>query len=758
MPTAWFNGERLALMSDLDQKTTLGVNEFSLPQDEQGLVPGATSITRSIARAVVIKDGDVFFLCEPDGSAPLEEGHGFGLYYHDCRFLNGYELKLGGKRPDQLVWNADSGFLAVLGLSNAEIRTTDGRILPRHSVEIKWSRLVSGEHLTLFDEIELRSLTFYPVEFIVSLTFQAGFEDVFAIRGLFQGKRGKLHPLEWFDDGGRALRFAYDGADRLYRRLTARFSPAPAGTNQNTVHFKIALRPKERRRILVSLQLSESSDAETARLLARPPVDLAGVEFSLRSSSAAWLRQEMEVTSDSLLLNRVMDRSLRDLGMLRSRLGDTSYFAAGVPWFVALFGRDSLITALQTLAYDPRIAEQTIRLLANFQGKLVNEWREEEPGKILHEIRVGEMARLGEVPHTPYYGTIDATPLFLILIGEHARWQGSLALFNELRGNVEAALDWIARYGDFDGDGYVEYLSKTEKGLNNQGWKDSGDAIVNTDGSLAAPPIALVEVQSYVYRAKREVAELFRRAGDEARARQLDHEADVLRHKFNRDFWVEAGWYALALQKDKRPVEVLSSNAGHALWAGIADEEKAKRTTAMLMTEEMFNGWGVRTLSAGETYYNPLGYHLGTVWPHDNSIIAAGFKRYGCDAEALRVFAGLIHATIYFDGRRLPELFGGFHRDDYGVPVPYPVACQPQAWAAGTMPYLLTTLLGLEPEGHENRLRVVRPVLPEHVNHVEIRRLGVGEARADLRFERAGKEIDVKVLKVDGTLDVAVET
>jgi glycogen debranching enzyme len=443
---------------------------------------------------------------------------------------------------------------------------------------------------------------------------------------------------------------------------------------------------------------------------------------------------------------------------LRIRLGEASYFAAGVPWFVALFGRDSIITALQTLAYDPRIAEQTIRLLANFQGKLVNEWREEEPGKILHEIRVGEMARLGEVPHTPYYGTIDATPLFLILIGEHARWRGSLSLFNELKGNVEAALEWIARYGDLDGDGYVEYLCKTEKGLSNQGWKDSGDGIVNTDGSLPAPPIALVEVQAYVYQAKRGIAELFRRSGDEKRARQLDREADELRNKFNRDFWVEAGWYALALQKDKRPVEVLSSNAGHALWTGIADEEKARRTAEALMSGEMFNGWGVRTLSAGEVYYNPLGYHLGTVWPHDNSIVAAGFKRYGCDAAAMRVFMGLIHAAIHFDGRRLPELFGGFHRDDYGVPVPYPVACQPQAWAAGTMPYLLTTLLGLEPEGHENRLRVVRPALPDFVNRVEIRRLGIGEARADLRFERMGGMIEVKVMNIDGSLDVVVET
>jgi glycogen debranching enzyme len=755
-------------MSDQNPKTTLGVNELSLPHDEQELVPGVTSITRSIAHSVVIKDEDIFFLCEPDGDVPLEAGHGFGLYYHDCRFLSGYELRIGGRKPDRLVWNTDRGFLAVLGLSNAEIRTTDGRTLPRHSVEIKWSRLISSERLALFDEIELRSLSSYPVEFAISLTFQAGFEDMFAIRGLFHGKRGQLHPPEWTsaelnEVENEALCFAYDGADRLHRRLTARFSPAPAGTQQNAAYFKIALQPKERQRILVSLQLSESPDVKPARLLPIPQpipqIDLAPVEFSLRSSGVARLRQETEITSDSLLFNHVMDRSLRDLGMLRSNLGEASYFAAGVPWFVALFGRDSIITALQTLAYNPRIAEQTIRLLASFQGKLVNEWREEEPGKILHEIRVGEMARLGEVPHTPYYGTVDATPLFLILIGEHARWQGSLALFNELKANVEAALNWIAQYGDPDGDGYVEYICKTEKGLSNQGWKDSGDAIVNADGALAAPPIALVEVQAYVYRAKREIADLFRRSGDESRARQLDQEADELRHKFNRDFWVESGWYALALQKDKKPVEVLSSNAGQALWTGIADEEKAKRTAASLMTDEMFNGWGVRTLSAGEVYYNPLGYHLGAVWPHDNSIIAAGFKRYGCERESLRVFVGLLEAAAHFDGRRLPELFGGFHRNDYGVPVPYPVACQPQAWAAGTMPYLLTTLLGLEPEGHENRLRVVRPILPEFINHVEIQRLGIGEARADLRFERAGERIEVKVLKVDGTLDlVVVET
>jgi glycogen debranching enzyme len=741
-------------MANQDQNIALGINEFLLAHEEQELVPGTTSITRSITHAVVIKDEDVFFLCEPDGIAPLEAGHGFGLYYHDCRYLSGYELRLGGKKPDPLVWTADLGFMAVLGLSNADIRTTDGRPLPKHSVEIKWSRLVSSERLALFDDIELRSLTFQPIEFIVALTFKTGFEDMFAIRGLFQGKRGHLIQPELESD---AMRFAYDGADGLYRSLTIHFSPAPVAMNQHTAYFKIALQPKERQQIRISLQMAETSGGRPRLSTMGPELERASIERALRSSSASWLRQETQVASDSMMLNHIIERSMRDLGMLCSRIGKIRYFAAGVPWFVTLFGRDSIITALQTLAYNPLIAEQTIRLLVGFQGTRIDEWREEEPGKILHEIRVGEMARLNEVPHTPYYGTIDATPLFLILIGEHARWTGSLALFNEFRDNVDAALDWIGRYGDKDGDGYVEYFCKTERGLENQGWKDSGEAIVNTDGTLATPPISLVEVQGYVYQAKREIAALFRRTGDAERARRLEREADELRQRFNHDYWVDQGWYALALQKDNKPVEVLSSNAGHALWSGIADEEKAKRTVAALMTDDMFNGWGVRTLSAREIYYNPLGYHLGTVWPHDNSIIAAGFKRYGHNAEALRVFVGLVDAATHFDSVRLPELFGGFPRDDYGVPVPYPVACQPQAWAAGTMPYFLTILLGLEPEGFENRLRVVRPVFPDFVNHIDIQNLRVGSARADLRFERVDGKITVNVLKNDGKFDLVVE-
>ena len=306
----------------------------------------------------------------------------------------------------------------------------------------------------------------------------------------------------------------------------------------------------------------------------------------------------MQISTDDPHLNQVLDRSLRDLTMLRSTLGTADYFAAGVPWYATLFGRDSIITALQMLAYDANIAEQTIRLLADYQGTQTNEWRDEEPGKILHELRVGEMAHLNEIPHTPYYGSTDATPLWLILVGRHAAWTGDLRVFNELRPNIDEALRWIDEFGDLDGDGYIKYQCKSQGGLVNQGWKDSNGAIVNRDGSLAEPPIALVEVQAYVYRAKTEIAALFRIAGGHERAATLESEARSLRERFNHDFWSDKGYYALARGKGERSAEVLSSNAGHALWCGIADPEKARATANALLTTEMLSGWGIRTLSS----------------------------------------------------------------------------------------------------------------------------------------------------------------
>jgi glycogen debranching enzyme len=736
--------------------STESTGTLDAAHEEHDAMPEMAAVTRSIAHAVVIKDEDVFFLCQADGTVPLESNHGFGLYYHDCRYLNGYDIRIGGKPPEHLVWTAESGVKAVMALSNPDIKMLDGRRLDKHQVEIKWERMIDGVRLALFEKVAFHSLTFQAISLSFALTFLASFEDVFAVRGWAQERRGTIHSPQW-QDGNLVL--AYAGADGVDRRLVIEFSPRPDATDGATASFEIHLNPKEQKQVQISLWVEQT----TQHLPGEPQIiaetEVKQVKGTALARRDEWFNDCTEINTDSLTLNRVMQRSLGDLLMLKSHLGRKEYFAAGVPWYVALFGRDSIITALQTLAYDPTIAEQTLRLLARYQGRAVNEWRDEEPGKILHELRVGEMARLGEIPHTPYYGTIDATPLFLILLGRHAAWTGRLDLFNELKDNVRQALTWVDRYGDTDGDGYVEYEVRSEKGLVNQGWKDSGDAIMNRDGSMARPPIALVEVQAYVYQAKQLMADLFARAGEAETSERLQHEADALRERFNRDFWLDEGYYALALQgEENRPASVLSSNAGHALWAGIADADKARLTAEQLMRPEMFNGWGIRTLAESEVYYNPLGYHLGTIWPHDNSLIATGFRRYGLDDAAMRVFTGLLDAAVCFDGHRLPELFAGFARDDYGVPVNYPVACQPQAWAAGTLPYLLKVMLGLTPEAFDKRLRVTRPLLPDFVNHVEVKRLRVGAARVDLMIERVGAGIGVSVLSKDGEVEVRVDS
>src|SRR5207248_311069 len=596
----------------------------------------------------------------------------------------------------------------------------------------------------LSDTLLVRNLTTEPVEFSLEFRFEAAFEDIFAIRGLFEGIRGTCHKPEWRGD---TLYFRYAGADKLDRVLAIQFEPSPNEKLAKGAGYRIQLDARGLHETKVTLKVSTSERPDCA--FPSPAEHASQKAGGLRR----WFENTAEVHSSSRILSRVMDRSLRDLGLLRSTLdGGAGYFAAGVPWFVALFGRDSIITALQTLAYDCSIAEQTIRLLAKYQGKELNPWREEEPGKILHELRVGEMARLGEIPHTPYYGTVDATPLWLVLVGKHATWSGETRLFDELRPQIEAALNWIEQYGNTDGDGYVKYACKIEKGLANQGWKDSGDGIVNADGSLAESPIALVEVQGYVYQAKMEMAALFRRVGEEQRASALEEQAERLRAHFDRDFWVDDGYYALALQQHNRQAAVLSSNTGQALWSGIAQSERAGKIAECLLSDEMFNGWGVRTLTSAALRYNPLGYHLGTVWPHDNSLIAAGFKRYGLDHEALKIMSGLIEATVHFQSYRLPELFGGFAQQDYGIPVSYPVACQPQAWSAGAVPYLLTTTLGLEGDGFESKLRVVRPMLPENVNQVEVHGLRVGQGSVDLRFTRSGNHVAAKVQQLKGKM------
>jgi glycogen debranching enzyme len=686
-----------------------------------------------ITQAIVLKDGNLFFLTNADGFVPLESGHGFGLYHNDCRFLDGYELAIDKQKPSVHVIGANAGDQAAL-----ELVTID-------SVRVQVARAISGKHLALSDRITFSNLTERALQIPLEFFFQAQFDDIFAVRGVPQKKRGSRFQPVWEND---TLAFRYAGADEIERCLAIQFSPAPSRVEANTVCYSIELPPKGHCEILISLGILEGH----APLC--PPLPGTRQRVSLHREAKA----SVEISTDNSVLNQILDRSLSDLRMLRSSLDDAEYFAAGVPWYATLFGRDSLIAATQMLAFDPKIADQTIRLLARYQGTQINAWRDEEPGKILHELRVGEMANLHEIPHTPYYGSIDATPLWLMLVGRHAAWTGDLRLFHELRANIEGALRWIGQFGDLDGDGYVEYQCKSEGGLVNQGWKDSGDGIVNADGSLGEPPIALGEVQAYVYQAKIAIASLFRISGEERRATVLENEARILRDRFNRDFWVDDGYFALALQKEKQRLEILSSNAGHALWCGIVDNKRAGQTAQHLLSPKMFSGWGIRTLSADAARYNPLGYHTGSVWPHDNSLIAAGFKRYGFKEAARRVFTALSEAAKCFPLYRLPELFGGTERQDESGPTPYPIACQPQAWAAGAIPFLLTTLLGIEAHAFEKRLRIVQPILPEEVNRVEVRNLLVGEAALDLLFERDQDRIGVMVTDRRGHLDVIVDS
>ena len=691
------------------------------------------SVVRGISDAIVIKSLDVFFLCQPDGGVPLAGDHGFGLYHHDCRYLRGYELHLAGADVTPLAATAGAGTRAVFESTNPEIRMANGRLVPKETIGVTWTREVDGRRLDLTDDIRLTNYGAVAAGFPVQVTLDSAFEDMFQVRG---HEREQLGTSAGPVVSSNGVLFRYEGADGIERSLAVQFDPPPEPISDRAFVFHPEIEPGAMWELHVRLVLTERASRGRHRSTDVPDEAADRPHSSGARRPHNWLQDRTIVASDSVLLDAAIERSLGDLRILQSVDAGEEYFAAGVPWFVALFGRDSLITAIQALAFDPDIAADTLRLLASRQGTKVDPWRDEEPGKILHELRVGEYARTGRIPHTPYYGSVDATPLFLVALGRHAQWVGDLSLFRDLRPHVQAALDWIDSKTTAHA-GHLAYDSLSGSGLANQGWKDSGDAIVNRDGSLARPPIALVEVQGYVYEAKVLMADLFERNGDRRRAQELRQQADVVRAKFNQDFWTgDATGYALAVQGDGSTCQVIASNPGHALWSGIVDPAHAERTTELLMDERMFTGWGIRTFAEGQHRFNPIGYHLGTVWPHDNSIIAAGFRRYGFDDAALRIFSSMLEAAMPFEETRLPEAFAGYPRAAFGAPVHYPVACHPQAWAAGALPYLLQTILGLVPSAFERRLRVERPMLPLFVERVELQRLRVGDARVSLEFRR----------------------
>ncbi len=704
-----------------------------------------------IADAVVIKDADLFLATGPDGRVPAGGDHGYGLYFHDCRFLSGYEVRLSGRLPEVLASNAGDEFRSLFELTNPQL---GGGQTGRQLIGLRWRHVVDARVHALRDEIIVENYDTAEHALSLQLDLEADFRDIFAVRGVLDRRPGELQPVEWQQD---TLVFSYRGADQTLRQLRVRFSEPPSRRQDGHCWFDVQLRPHQPVRLVLSLAVAE---AEEDHPQVGPGSDeLHGAEDAFQRSLDQWMQGFPQIDSDNQWLDSAMRQSLRDLRALRAETDGYHYVAAGIPWFATLFGRDSMMCALQMLAYRPQIAAETLRLLARLQGTRHDQAKDEEPGKILHELRVGEFARMGEIPYTPYYGSVDSTPLFLILLGEYTRWTGDLTLFRALRPSVERALRWIDEYGDHDGDGYVDYQSDGTHRLINQGWKDSGNSIVDARGQVAEPPIALVEVQGYVFRAKMSCAWLFQRAGDPQRGQALTREAEELKERFNRDYWLpDKGFYALALQRGGQTADAISSNPGQALWTGIVSEEHAAAVAARLMAPDMYSGWGVRTLSTAELAYNPVAYHLGTVWPHDNALIAAGLRRHGYDEQACRIFSDLLAAASNFEGFRLPEVFSGFSRDEFGVPVRYPVACHPQAWASGSIPFLLQDLLGLLPDPTNDRLRIRRPRLPKSIRRVHFGGLRVGDDQLDLLFERTtGDKLTVEVLSRTGRLDVAVE-
>ena len=722
---------------------------------EETLTKTRPTGVESLAQAIVMKKDNLFFLAQRDGHVPMTGNHGLGLYYHDCRYLNGYELTLGGLPPVGLSASAAVGAVGIFSLTNPELVLPNGEKVDKEQLGLTWHRVLAAEAPALQDELRFQNFSLKPIRFSITLAFRSAFEDVYVVRGLTKPPRGHSQSPQWHGD---VLTLAYRGQDGITRALSIQSDPPPMDRRHATATYHIALDPGQGQTVRVSLTIHESKSATSTSSPSRPP-DGAQSPSQIARQIKSSTHEITKISGNGSALDQLMDRSFRGLDVLRSHLDGDEYFAAGVPWFVTLFGRDSLITALQMLPYHSGVADETLRLLAKHQGRREDEERDEQPGKILHELRIGELANVHAIPQTPSYSTVDATPLFLILLAHHARWTGSLRLFQDLRPEIKLALDWIDASLRRNPGGYLTYTSETgRKEMANKGWKDSGNAIVNEDGALAKPPIALVEVQGYVYEAWRSIACLFERSGETAEAERFRRQAEQLRARFNRDYWMEEkDCYALALQHDGAPAAVVTSNPGQALWTGIADEAHARRTIDRLMAPDMFSGWGVRTLSANERAFNPIGYHLGTVWPHDNALMAAGFRRYGGDEQALKIFHGLFDAAFHFHLHQLPEVFCGFGREDYEIPINYPVACHPQAWAAGALPFLLATLLGLEPQAFDQRLEIVRPMLPRGLDRLDVSRLQVGQASVDLTFRRRKNGVDVDVVKLDGKLDIQVQ-
>ncbi len=698
------------------------------------------------SRPRILKHGDAFGVFDHHGDIlPNVEAH--GLYYRDTRHLSGFQLLLAGCPPLLLSSNLLSNNAALtVHLTNQDVIENGELVLPRDVLHVWRTRFLWEGRL--FERLALRNFGIDPIEVDLDLAFAADFADIFEARGFTRQERGEITS---FVEDGRNVYIAYSGQDGQTRKTTLRFDSLPDHLSTTEARYRLALPHNRQESLFLTIEYGDQ--------LAPSGPGLGffnGLKHARRPLRQVAARTAGIDTSNEIM-NEVLCRSMADLSMLVTDTGNGAYPYAGVPWFSTAFGRDGLITAMQMLWVDPALARGVLRFLAANQATTTDPEADAEPGKILHETRDGELARLGVVPFRRYYGTIDATPLFVLLAGAYLERTGDLGTIRSLDENIQRALRWIEQFGDRDGDRFVEYARSRDGGLVNQGWKDSHDSVFHADGELAAGPIALVEVQGYVYAAFRAAARIARALGRSEEAALRTEQAEALRAAVEERFWSDdLDFYALALDGEKRACAVRSSNAAQLLWTGLPHPERAARIARAILSPAFFSGFGVRTLAAGEARYNPMSYHNGSVWPHDNALIALGLARYGFKNEALQILEGLFDAAANMDLRRLPELFCGFRRVPSSGPTLYPVACSPQAWASATPFALLQAVLGLGFDYTTRTIRFDRPRLPESLDEVRIRNLRLGNGVVDVQLRRAGSDVAVNVLRRSGDVEVTV--
>ena len=705
-------------------------------------IPATGSATRP-RRA--LKYDDTFLVLDSHADIGASAGGPDGLFHRDTRFVSQLELLLNGMQPLLLGSNLrDDNMSFTADLTNPDMYFDNHLVLPKDTLHIV--RTLFLWHDVAYQRLAVRNHGDLPVDLRLTILFDNDFADLFEVRGMRRARRGTIERI--VEGPGRSA-LTYVGVDSKLRQTRFDFDPQPNELTATTASYRIALGSNEARSIFLSIGCGDPKPP-------KPVPFLRGLLAVHRDLRAATLDAATVTTSNSVF-NEIVCRSMADLCMLMTRTPQGRYPYAGIPWYSTTFGRDGLITALQMLWLAPQVAQGVLRRLAVFQAATDDTASDAQPGKILHEMRGGEMADLREVPFGLYYGTVDATPLFVLLAGLYGERTGDEETIRALWPSIDAALGWINGPGDMDGDGFVEYYRATEQGLANQGWKDSLDAIFHADGHLAEGPIALAEVQGYVYAAKLTAARWAQRLGKPEQARRLRAEALRLAEKFEQSFWCpELGLYAMALDGNKKPCRVRSSNAGQVLFTGIARADRAAEVADSLLRPQFFSGWGIRTVAKDEARYNPMSYHNGSIWPHDNALIALGLARYGFKHSVQRLFKGLFDAATYMELRRLPELFCGFQRGRGRGPTHYPVACAPQAWASATPFTLLEASLGLQFDPAAGEIRLINPSLPMFLDWVILRNLQLNESSVDLRLHRHDDKVSLEILHRRGQVQVSI--